>query len=60
MVEGELWFKRAHFFTVRRSFRLRISAETWQVASYKETKAEWWKLERSHGKGQEYRVKKAG
>ena len=38
LVEGELWFKRAHFFTARRSFGLRISAETGEVASYEETK----------------------
>lgn len=39
LVEGEFWFRRAHFFTVRRPFRLQISAETGQVTSYKETKA---------------------
>jgi len=38
LVEGELWFKRAHFFTARRSFRLRISGETRKVTSYEENK----------------------
>ena len=33
LVEGEVWFKRAHFFTARRSFRLRISAETGEVTA---------------------------
>ncbi len=28
LVEGEVWFKRAHFFTARRPFRLQISGET--------------------------------
>ena len=36
LVEGEFWFERALFFTARRSFRLRISAETREVASYEE------------------------
>lgn len=38
MVEGEFWFKRLRLFTAKRSFRLQVSAETGEVASYEETK----------------------
>ena len=38
LVGGELWFRRARFFTARRSFRLRISGETREVTPYEETK----------------------
>ena len=37
LVEGEVWFKRLRFFTVKRTFRLRISLETGDITSYQET-----------------------
>jgi len=38
LLEGKVWFKWAYLFTVKKPFRLRISAETMEVASYEETK----------------------
>jgi len=37
LVEGEFSFRRVYFFTVRRSFKVQIKAETGDVASYEET-----------------------
>lgn len=36
LAEGEVWLKRAFFFTVRKSFRLQISVETGELISYEE------------------------
>ena len=36
LVEGEVWLKRLHFFTVRKSFRLQISVENGKLTSYEE------------------------
>lgn len=38
LVDGEVWFKRAYFFTARRSFRLRMSSETGKLTSYEEAR----------------------
>ena len=36
IIHGEVKFKRAHFFTVERSFRIQINPETDNVESYEE------------------------
>jgi len=38
IVEGEFSFGRAYFFTVRKSFKVQIKAETGEVTSYEETR----------------------
>jgi len=39
LIEGEVWFKRLRFFTIRRSFRLQIGSETGEVTSYQENRS---------------------
>jgi hypothetical protein len=36
LVEGEVWFKRLHLFTVKRIFKVQISLETGEAASFQE------------------------
>ena len=36
LIEGDVWFKRLHLFTVKKSFRLQIGSETREVKSYQE------------------------
>jgi hypothetical protein len=38
LIEGEVWFKRLRLFTVKRTFKLRISSETGDITSYQETR----------------------
>lgn len=38
LLEGEVWFKRLLFFTVRKFFRLQISVEAGELISYEERK----------------------
>lgn len=38
LVDGEVWFKRAYFFTARRSFRLQMSSKTGKLTSYEEAR----------------------
>lgn len=38
LLEGEVWFRWAHFFTVKRFFRLKMKPETGDVTSYEETR----------------------
>jgi len=40
LIEGEVWFKRLRLFTVKRTFRLRISSETGDITSYQETRTD--------------------
>lgn len=40
LLEGEVWFKRYFFFTVRKFFRLQISVEAGELISYEERKVE--------------------
>lgn len=35
LMQGQIWFRR-FFFTVKKSFELRLNAETGEVASYEE------------------------
>jgi hypothetical protein len=37
LMEGEVWFKRLRLFTVKKTFRLKISSKTGKTASYQET-----------------------
>lgn len=39
LIEGEVWFKRLRFFTVKRAFKLRIDSKTGEVTSYQETRS---------------------
>jgi len=36
LIEGEVWYRLLGFFTVEKSFRLRINSETGEVTSYRE------------------------
>ena len=38
LLDGEVLFKWAYFFTAKRSFRLQMNPETGEVASYEETR----------------------
>ena len=35
-IEEEVWFKRLRLFTVKKTFRLKISSKTGKIASYQE------------------------
>ena len=36
LVEGEVWFKRLRFFTVKRNFKIEIDTEKGEVVSFQE------------------------
>jgi hypothetical protein len=36
LIEADVWFKRLHLFTVKKTFRLKISSETGKATSYQE------------------------
>jgi hypothetical protein len=37
LIEGEVWYRLLHIFTVKKTFRLQISSETGEATSYQET-----------------------
>jgi hypothetical protein len=38
LMNGEVWFKWAYFFTAKRSFRLQMISETGEITFYEETR----------------------
>jgi hypothetical protein len=44
LIEGEVWFKWLHLFTVKKTFRLQISSETGEATSYQETQETHFKV----------------
>lgn len=40
LIEGEVRFKRLHFFSVKMTFRLQLGSKTGEVTSYQETRWE--------------------